>query len=133
MNTRQDPHYQAYHSQKARAKQRNIEWHFTIQTWTEWWGDDFYKRGRSKDSLCMARIGDVGAYHQDNVFKSTFSNNAKTINKDYMQQVNVSKCKPVHTPLGVFPSITAAAKHYKHSDFWIHARLNKYPTLFYRL
>lgn len=134
MNTRQDPHYQAYHSQKARAKKRNIDWHFTLQSWTEWWGDDFYKRGRSKDSLCMARNGDVGAYHQDNVFKSTFSDNAKTVNRDYVTDINKTyKSKPVQTPDGSFPSIHAAANHYGHSDFWIYARLIKYPTQFYRI
>lgn len=58
-----------YQNQKGSAKHRNIEWQFSYESWIEWWGDDIEKRGKGKGKLCMARLGDTGPYHPDNVFK----------------------------------------------------------------
>ena len=69
------PEVPAYHKQKYRAKERGIDWEFTFETWVEWWGDDFNKRGRM--GLHMARIGDEGPYSPDNCIKATASDNLK--------------------------------------------------------
>ncbi len=68
-------YYSPYHTQKAYAKQRNIEWHFTYDIWIQWWGDDIINRGPRKGQLCMARFGDTGPYHPDNVRKATCAEN----------------------------------------------------------
>jgi hypothetical protein len=64
-----------YHSQHNTAKCRGIEWQFTFETWLAWWGDDIVNRGKQKGQLVMARIGDVGPYHPDNVCKKTCGEN----------------------------------------------------------
>ena len=69
-----------YHSQKCAAGKRNIEWHFTFETWLEWWGDDLANRGRKKGQLVMARQGDVGPYHPNNVRKITMNENISEAN-----------------------------------------------------
>jgi len=64
-----------YHSQKTTAKCRGIDWQFTYDTWIEWWGNDIINRGKGPGKLCMARKGDTGPYHPDNVYKITHSEN----------------------------------------------------------
>lgn len=66
-----------YGKQRNRAKDRNIDWHFTYETWLDWWGDDITKRGRKKEDLVMSRINDTGAYAPDNCKKITQSDNSK--------------------------------------------------------
>ena len=66
----------AYNSQKCSAKQRNIEWHFTYDTWVNWWGEDITKRGRKTGQLVMSRYNDTGPYHPDNVCKLPQEKNA---------------------------------------------------------
>jgi len=58
-----------YKVQKSNAQQRGIDWHFTYDSWVEWWGDDIALRGKGKDKLVMARNNDTGPYHPDNVRK----------------------------------------------------------------
>ena len=69
-----------YNAQKCTAIKRNIDWNFTFEAWLEWWGDDIVHRGRKKEQLVMARYGDIGAYHPNNVRKITMSDNIKEAN-----------------------------------------------------
>ena len=71
-----NPKRKAYQSQKACAKHRGIEWLFTYEEWIGWWGDDWSRRGKGANDLCMARIGDTGPYSIDNVVKATNAENA---------------------------------------------------------
>ena len=66
-----------YDNAKWCAKERNIEWQFTYDAWIEWWGEDIINRGPYKGQLVMARTGDTGPYHPDNVYKSTTSDNCR--------------------------------------------------------
>lgn len=68
---------QKYGNAVRSAQQRGIEWHFTFETWMAWWGDDFHLRGPLSNDLCMARHGDQGPYHPDNVRKATNSENVR--------------------------------------------------------
>jgi len=88
---------QHYNRQKYNAiNKRNIEWHFTFESWIAWWGDDIINRGPKKGQFVMARIGDIGPYHPDNVRKATCSENCSEGNK------GISKNKGrIATNLGV--------------------------------
>lgn len=66
---------QKYYTQKSGAKARNIEWQFTFEAWVEWWGNDIANRGNRSGQLVMARKGDTGPYHPDNVYKITANAN----------------------------------------------------------
>lgn len=55
--------------QKTSAKNRNIDWQFTFKEWSDWWGNDIQYRGCKKGQLVMARKGDTGPYHPNNVIK----------------------------------------------------------------
>jgi hypothetical protein len=75
-------HARKYQTQYDNAKYhaihiRNIDWQFTYDTWVEWWGEDITKRGPYKGQLVMARNGDIGPYHPDNVHKVTSTENHK--------------------------------------------------------
>jgi len=69
------PYYSNYAVQRRNAKRRNIKFEFTYEEWIHWWGDDIVNRGKSKGQLVMARKGDTGPYHPDNVFKCNCSLN----------------------------------------------------------
>ena len=94
-----------YHEQKNRSIRHGIEWHFTYESWIDWWGDDIERRGISKDSLVMARTGDIGPYHPDNVRKATVHENSMERNSRYMHKVI--------TKDGEFESIESAARFYQ--------------------
>lgn len=64
-----------YQKQMERAKARGVEWLFTFETWMEWWGADFERRGRGPNDLVMARKGDVGPYSPDNCVKQAHYDN----------------------------------------------------------
>lgn len=75
------PFYDNYRYQKYAADKRGIDWNFTYDTWIEWWGSDIENRGKCRGQLCMARAGDVGPYHPDNVRKAFVEENASESNK----------------------------------------------------
>ena len=70
-----------YNTQRCSAKFRGIEWQFTYETWIAWWGNDIERRGRRPDQLVMARLGDTGPYHPDNVKKITGAENSSETRK----------------------------------------------------
>lgn len=70
------PYIKQYHEQKNGAQKRGIDWQFTYDEWINWWGDDINKRGRYKGQLVMARYGDTGPYHPNNVRKATKEENS---------------------------------------------------------
>ena len=71
-----NPKHFAFLMQRQHAKERGIEFLFELDEWIDWWGDDFDKRGCEPDQLVMARHGDEGPYHPDNVYKSTALENS---------------------------------------------------------
>lgn len=75
------PHVEKYWAQKQNAKRRGIAFEFTYTEWINWWGDDITLRGKSKDSLVMARNGDVGPYSPNNVVKMLNKDNVSAGNK----------------------------------------------------
>ena len=77
----------AYFSQRCQAKKRGIDWNFTFESWLDWWGDDILKRGRKQGQLVMARTGDTGAYHPDNVRKATVEENLSEGSKGRIMSV----------------------------------------------
>ena len=70
-------YYNAYNMQRLHAGYRKIAWQFNFEEWLAWWGEDIVNRGQGKDKLVMARNGDIGPYHPDNVRKITHSQNSK--------------------------------------------------------
>ncbi len=69
----------AFCDQKGHAKTRGIPFLFTFDQWVEWWGDDYAKRGRTRDALQMCRHGDIGPYAPWNVYKATLIQNLNDI------------------------------------------------------
>lgn len=57
----------AFTKQRATAKLRGIAWELSFTQWLEFWGDKLSLRGRSPDSLVMARLGDEGPYREGNI------------------------------------------------------------------
>jgi hypothetical protein len=112
-----------YHVQKTFAKNRNIEWQFTFESWIEWWGDDIDKRGSNKDSLVMARYKDQGPYHPNNVRKATVSENTNERNSRYL--------KEIMTTIGIFASIDQARQALKISISGLKYRIKRYPEQYY--
>ena len=111
-------YYRDYNNQRLHAGYRNIEWKFTFESWLVWWGDDIVNRGQGTGKLCMARNGDQGAYHPDNVRKACHEDNASEINKS----------KPINTPDGLFDSLTLASKHFGITVEGIRYRIKTRPS-----
>jgi hypothetical protein len=129
-----------YHVQKTYAKNRGIGWHFTFEEWVAWWGEDIDKRGNTKDSLVMARTGDIGPYHPDNVRKATLSENTQERNSRYITHSLETKellskqskgLYKIKTPDGIFNNWTEAAKHYGVTRSHIASKRRRYPDQYY--
>lgn len=95
-----------YYTQKAGAKCRDIEWHFTYESWLNWWGDDVVNRGNKSGQLVMARNNDTGPYHPDNVHKSTCNENHSEAHKNGLAGMGGRK----HTPEALEKMLAAAKK-----------------------
>ena len=77
------PHYRLYRSQRDSSRKRGIDFHFSFEEWNSWWGDDIVNRGRKSGQLVMARIGDQGPYHPDNVVKKACGDNVREAYRNY--------------------------------------------------
>ena len=75
------PYVERYWQQKQNAKRRGINFEFTYAEWIEWWGADITSRGKGKDCLVMARIGDEGPYSPSNTIKMLNQDNVSEGNK----------------------------------------------------
>lgn len=117
---------QKYYDQKRHAKDRNIDWQFTYETWLEWWGDDILNRGYYKGQLVMARHNDEGPYHPNNVRKATVEEN---INEAQVGNNNAGKL--IKTPKGIFKSRREAIDAYGINPSTMRKRLNKRPNEYY--
>ena len=82
-----NPKQWAFLMHRQHSKERGIEFLFDFDTWVEWWGEDFANRGDSPEQLVMARDGDEGPYHPDNVYKSTAADNVAEANKSRRSKV----------------------------------------------
>ena len=109
-------YYTQFNNHRQNAYKRDIEFQFTYEEWVAWWGDDIDKRGKSKGQFVMARNGDIGPYHPDNVRKATCSENVsegnkgKIVSKETRSKFRLqSSCKPIQTPYGTF--ISGAEAH----------------------
>lgn len=61
----------AWLDQRATSKRRGVEFKLTYEEYVEFWGDDYHKKGRKMDQMCMGRYGDKGAYEVGNIYKCT--------------------------------------------------------------
>jgi hypothetical protein len=113
-------YYEWFYSQRYNAKARGIEWHFTFEEWLAWWGDDIDNRGHAPGKFVMARHGDVGPYHPDNVRKATHKENTAE-----------ARNKRINTPAGIFNSLKEASEHYKVKNTTLGYRLKRYPTQYF--
>jgi hypothetical protein len=128
-----------YYEQRGQAKGRGIEWQFTYESWIAWWGEDIVNRGPRKGQLVMARFGDTGPYHPDNVRKLTAEENvieghfgkSHSDSTKTLLSMNSSLKKRIQTPYGVFDSRCAAARHIGIVPTAIGYRLKKFPTEYY--
>lgn len=123
-----------YHNARKSAKERNIEWQFTFDTWLAWWGEDIVNRGRNKGQLCMARYKDQGPYHPNNVRKATSTENTIEghLGKTNPNLIgNKHSAKPIQTPLGRFEGRASAARAYNICPTNIGYRIKKYPEQYY--
>lgn len=82
----------AYSYQKARAKQRLIQWNFSFETWIAVWekSGNLHRRGKGAGKCVMSRVGDVGPYAEANVVITPYEANARDarINKPTPSHVN---------------------------------------------
>jgi hypothetical protein len=120
----------AYSTQRRSAIKRGIPFLFTFEQWSEWWltDDRWSRRGRKAGQLQMGRKSDSGPYSPDNVECATKEQKQKAQliglwalppekRAEAYRKAGLARrgekhwqAKPVVTPLGKFPTITAAAK-----------------------
>ncbi len=94
-------HAHLYSRQRRNANRRGIAWEITFPQWLEIWiaSGHFDERGRGK-GYCMARFGDSGPYHPDNVEIITVAQNSSdsyivTPWKDRFNKRNLTAGRPV--------------------------------------
>jgi len=120
----------AYTNQKSSAKTLGIPFLFTFEQWSEWWltDDRWSRRGRKAGQLQMGRKGYSGPYSPDNVECATKEQKQKLLltslsslspekRAEAYRKAGLARrgekhwqARAVVTPLGTFPTVTAAAK-----------------------
>ena len=120
--------FTAYMMQVRAAKQRGIEFRFTLLGWRLWWRLSLATvpggvRGCQRGNYVMARYGDAGAYDIDNVYLSTVEANSAAAHRDKPERpgsmtgqhlrvrgAGHPRSKAVLTPRGRFGSAALAAE-----------------------
>jgi len=81
-----EPKYRRqFTAQRARAKNRGIEWLFTFEEWMRVWTDSgkLHLRGKGAGKYVMSRQGDVGPYSAENVTIQLYEKNCADVNKNH--------------------------------------------------
>lgn len=113
MNTkpRKPLSYYRYGKQKRDAAIRGIVFNLTLDEWYNWWlkqgVDKNIKQSLDKNTLCMCRYNDQGAYELSNIYCATLSQNQKDARK-FNPNFGKTRCRPFQTPQGIFESKKAA-------------------------
>ncbi len=120
----------AYSCQRRSAFKRGIPFLFTFEQWSKWWltDDRWSRRGRKAGQFQMGRKGNSGPYYPDNVECATkeekqqaqltaLSSLSPEKRAEIFKKAGLARrgekhwqARPVETPLGIFVSVTAAAK-----------------------
>ena len=68
--------------QRARARQRGIDWMLSFDQWYQWWQSTGHweERGITSGKYVMSRFGDQGPYSLDNIFCQTRDDNCREAN-----------------------------------------------------
>src|SRR6478736_3736971 len=96
----------AYAGHRRSASKRGIPFQFTFEQWSEWWlmDDRWSRRGRKAGQLQMGRKGNSGPYSPEKRGEAYRKAGLARRGEKHWHAT------PVVTPLGTFPTITAAAK-----------------------
>jgi len=70
-----------YHRTTARLREEY--WDLPWETWRDIWLPHWHCRGRSRHSLCLARIDMTGAWREDNVHLITRAEHGRLVRKHY--------------------------------------------------
>jgi len=130
-----------YHNAKFSAKYRNIDWQFTPEQWRQWWLDNGVDKNQPRhykgDSFVMARYGDQGPYHPDNVYITTNTGNLQDADHTYDRNPKRGPrdvgCRSIHTPYGEYKKIKTAAEQLAVDVTTIYNRMKTRPTEYYYL
>ena len=100
---------QNYNAHKKSEENSVINFNLTFDEWYNWWLNNGLDRNisqgkRNKDTLCMCRYGDIGAYSLDNIYCATAGQNSKDMTTRH------SIKRKIKTPQGIFNSLTDWSK-----------------------
>ena len=70
------PMQAAYATFKASVKRIDAEFNLSFEEFSDLWGPDVDRRGRTLDCLCMYRYGDAGHYEVGNCYIATLGEHA---------------------------------------------------------
>lgn len=118
-----------YGDHKHRAAKRGIVFNITFEDWNHWFlqhGVDktVHRNGeQTRNDICMCRNNDQGAYELGNIYAATRAENSHHAGLHGRHKaVNSKQCR---TPMGVFASVTAAAKAHGIDHTTMHNRIAK--------
>lgn len=99
--------YYRYGKHKRDAQARGIEFKLSLDDWRQWWlqhgVDKDIPSKLDKNTLCMCRFNDIGAYELGNIYCATLSQNQKDARK-FNPNFGKTRSKPFRTPNGDFSS-----------------------------
>lgn len=73
---RRNPMQAAYATFKSSVKRIDAEFNLSFEEFSDLWGQDVERRGRTLDCLCMYRYGDTGHYEVGNCYIATLGEHA---------------------------------------------------------
>lgn len=106
--------YYRYGKHKRDAASRGIDFKLSLEEWYDWWLQQGIDKNIStklnKNTLCMCRFNDTGAYELGNIYCATLSQNQKDARK-FNSNFGKTRSRAFHTPLGDFSSKKDAYKN----------------------
>lgn len=126
--------YYRYGKHKRDAASRGIAFNLTLEEWYNWWIQQGVDKNISskldKNTLCMCRFNDQGAYELSNIYCASLSQNQKDARK-FNPNFGKTRSKPLRTPLGDFASKKDAYKSLGITIRQIEKLMRQYPKDYY--
>jgi hypothetical protein len=126
--------YYRYGKHKRDAASRGIDFKLSLEQWYDWWFqhgiDKNIPRKLNKNTLCMCRHNDQGAYELGNIYCATLSQNQKDARK-FNTNFGKTRSKPFRTPLKDFSSKKDAYIGLNISIRHLEKLMKEFPNDFY--
>ena len=126
--------YYRFGKHKRDSSKRGIDFKLSLDEWYNWWLQQGIDKNipskLNKNTLCMCRYNDQGAYELNNIYCASLSQNQKDARK-FNLNFGKTRSKPFRTPIKDFLSKKDAYTELNITVRQLETLMRKFPNEYY--